>query len=134
MQIYSQWNSLESGLQFEKCMRMDWGDYGDFIKYLEDPKEAAGFRMMLRFFEGIGVLVHRELIDVSFVDDLMSGATVRFWEKFNPVIEENRVRTNWPQAVEWFEYLYNQVKPLMMEQHPELKDAELKYRLTNNNR
>jgi hypothetical protein len=122
MQIYGQWNTMEHGLQYEKSMRMEWTDFNDFDeKYMNDIEAYTGWRMMARFFEGIGVLVQRGLIDVTLVDDLMSGETMRYWEKFQPLIKEMRARYNWPQAVEWVEYLYDQIKPIVEEQHPELK-------------
>lgn len=128
MQIHSQWNSTDFGLKYEKFMHMEWNDYEDFInKYMSKIDEANTIRSVTRFFEGIGVLVHRGLLDATLVDDLISGEIVAFWEKICPTIMEYRKRNNWPQALEWVEYLYNQVKPLMEEQHPELKDAELKY-------
>jgi hypothetical protein len=37
------------------------------------------------------------------------------------MVKEARVRENWPQLLEWIEYLYNQIKPIVEEQHPELK-------------
>jgi hypothetical protein len=122
MQIYSQWNTLEFGLQYEKTMRMEFTDFNDFNeKYLGDIEAYTGWRMMARFFEGIGVLVQRGLIDVTLVDDLMSGETMRFYERFQPLIKEFRERMNWPQAVEWVEYLYNQIRLIAEEQHPELR-------------
>jgi hypothetical protein len=122
MQIYSQWNTMEFGRQYEKSMRMEWTDFDDFNeKYLGDIEAYTAWRMMARFFEGIGVLVQRGLIDVTLVDDLMSGETMRFWERFQPLIEEMRSRLNWPQAVEWVEYLYEQVRSIAEEQHPELR-------------
>lgn len=121
MQIYNQWNTTEFGLQYQKCMDMEWTDYDDFIiKYMDNAEEANRWRMMTRFFEGIGVLVYRGLIDVALVDDLFSGEMTRFWEKFEPIIKELRVKWNWPQAVEWTEYLYNEVRAIMIKQHPEL--------------
>jgi hypothetical protein len=34
---------------------------------------------------------------------------------------EYRVRMNYPQRGEYVEYLYNQIKPIVDSQHPELK-------------
>jgi len=38
-----------------------------------------------------------------------------------PMMVEWRERFNWPQAFEWAEYLYNEIKPIAEQQHPELK-------------
>jgi hypothetical protein len=121
MQIYNQWNTSEFGLQYEKCMSMEWRDFDDFENKILNTVEAANtWRMVTRFFEGIGVLVHRGLVDVTLVDDLMSGEMTRFWEKFEPVIREIRIIRDWPQAIEWTEYLYEEIRKIMEKQHPEL--------------
>ncbi|MEM3616823.1 MAG: hypothetical protein QXJ31_02800 [Candidatus Bathyarchaeia archaeon] len=62
------------------------------------------------FFEGLGVLLHRKLIDIGLVDDLFSGMIIRYWEACKPFIEDARKHLNYPQYAEWFEYLYNEMK------------------------
>ena len=40
------------------------------------------------FFEGIGVLLHRKLIDISLIDDLFSPISIKIiWEKMKLVVE-----------------------------------------------
>ena len=48
--------------------------------------------------EGIGVLVRKEYVDVSFVALLMSGMVKRYWETFEPVIQDFRESWNWPRS------------------------------------
>jgi len=62
------------------------------------------------FFEGLGVLLHRKLIDISLVDDLFSGWIARYWEAVKPFAEDARKTLNYPQYAEWVEYLYNEMK------------------------
>jgi len=102
----------------------EWKDYEDFqMKYDRKANlEAYTSRMATAsFFEGVGVLVKRRLIDASFVDDLMSGYIMRYWEKMNPIVNETRLRLKWPQYGEYIEYLYNQIKPIVERQNPELR-------------
>jgi len=73
------------------------------------------------YFEGMGVLVNRKLIDVSFVDDLISGLIIRYWEKMEPIIDDAREKMDYPQLAEWTEYLYREIRTIAEEQHPELK-------------
>ena len=61
------------------------------------------------FFEGVGVLVKRGLIDLSLVDDLLGSMITHTWEKMGPVEVESRVCFNNPRAFEDFEYLYNEI-------------------------
>lgn len=73
-----------------------------------------------KYYEGIGVLVKRGLIDPTFVDDLMSSAIMKYWEKYEPIAKEDRKR--WmPMAAEYQEYLYTMIKPIVEIQYPELK-------------
>jgi len=61
------------------------------------------------FFNGVGVLVKRNLIDISLVDDLLGNMIKIAWEKIGPIEVESRVRFNNPRAFEDFEYLYNEI-------------------------
>ena len=40
-------------------------------------------------------------------------------------IVETRKRLHSPAAAEWFEYLYNQIKAIYSEQHPEFADKSI---------
>jgi hypothetical protein len=115
MQLYNRWDSSE----FVKF----WFDFQDkeISDYESDKEYAVAFRALARFIEGIGVLVKRNLIDITLVDDLMSANIIDFWETAGPAIRELRVQTNKPQYGEWAEYLYKRIKPIVEQQHPELK-------------
>ncbi len=76
---------------------------------------------MTSFYDGIGVLVKSGLVDVNLVSDIMSGSVTRLWERFRPAIYGIRERYRWPQYREYLELLYNEIKPIVERQHPELK-------------
>jgi hypothetical protein len=62
------------------------------------------------FFEGIGVLLYRRLIDISLVDDLFTAPVKMAWDAMKDNITELRKEYGQPTAFEWFEYLYNEMK------------------------
>jgi hypothetical protein len=98
----------------------------NFTKYgFSDSEEFSKLDLVGTFFEGVGVMVKRGLIDVTLVDDLMSGHVVSSWERFEPIIMDIRVTMNWPQCLEWWEYLYREVKGIGEEQHPEVIGKEV---------
>ena len=78
------------------------------------------------FFEGIGVLVYRKLISPEIIDDLISSYVIRYWELMKPAIQGYREEFNIPQAYEWIEYLYNEIKKIAEKQHPELTQDTIK--------
>ena len=106
MRLYSIFGNEEFQKRCHKIMAdMETMDYNSFVKKYDTMAPEAGF-----FFEGVGVLLHRKLIDISLVDDLFSGFIKRFWERAKPIVEDARKQLNYPQYGEWFEYLYNEMK------------------------
>lgn len=62
------------------------------------------------FFEGIGVLLYRELIDIDLTEDIFSGSIKKTWGKVKPIVEDDRKKLDDPATVDWFECLYNEMK------------------------
>jgi hypothetical protein len=123
MQLYTSFTSYEFKMKWNEIMNVwEWKDFEDFnSKYgLSNPAEFSKFDLVGTFFEGVGVLVKRGLFDVTLVDDLMSGHIVSGWERFEPIIIEYREKMNWPQCLEWWEYIYHEVKSIAEKQHPEI--------------
>jgi hypothetical protein len=62
------------------------------------------------FFEGVGVLLRRKLVDIAAVDDLFSSPIKISWEIMKPIAEGERKKFGRPQIWEWWEYLYNEMQ------------------------
>ena len=120
MQLYSKWQDKEFNKSKHFVMTYPIRSYEDYEGIFRDEEKGTTFRVVGTFLEGLGVLVKRGLVDKRFVDDMMSGDIIGFWEKYREVVFEERRRMNYPQALEWAEYLYNVVKPLSVKQHPNL--------------
>ena len=87
-----------------------WKDYDEFVeKYGRDANydEFNKYMLVYSVYEGLGVLIYRNLIDVTMIEELMRSYVVNFWEKMSPIIYT--WRENWPIAAEWTEYLYKEV-------------------------
>lgn len=123
MPIYAKFYDKEFMKDYVKIISWEWTDYDDFMKkYGANNIEAWSTIMAWTdYFEGLGVLVKRGLIEVSFIDDLISGMVIQFWEKYGPYIMEFRERANYPQFAEFCEYLYVEIKSIAEQQHPELE-------------
>jgi hypothetical protein len=120
MQLYSKWQEKEFNKSKHFVMTYPIKSYEDYEEIFRDEEKGTTFRVVGTFLEGLGVLVKRGLVDKGFVDDMMSGDIIGFWEKYGDVVREERRRMNYPQALEWAEYLYDEVKPLSLRQHPKL--------------
>jgi hypothetical protein len=106
MKLYSQFTSLEFTNVLEEVLNRESKDYDDYRnKYGMAEVAAVG-----NFFEGIGILLKRKLIDIELVDDMFTSPIKWTWEKMrNMTLEVRKVR-NQPAISEWFEYLYNEMK------------------------
>jgi len=86
-----------------------------------DPEKrteiGSAVNALLAYFEGIGVLVKRGLIDINLVDDLMSSYILMTWDKYGPFIKEQQERANRPELLEYFEYLSNEIQKVYKTQH-----------------
>ena len=115
MDMYSHLRSKEFVTDSRELSSWKWESFQDFrSKYgARANKEANSlFVSTCNYFDGIGVLVKRNEIDPRLVEDLMSAWIIWFWEKFGEVIKEYR-KVRYPQYLEFVEYLYNKIKPLV---------------------
>ncbi|HVP27053.1 MAG TPA: hypothetical protein VMT26_05240 [Candidatus Bathyarchaeia archaeon] len=106
MKLYSQFDSLEFQKVYEEVLNREPMNYYDYEKkYGWAEATAVGM-----FFEGIGILLHRKLVDIELVDDMFTSHIKWTWEKYKDITYEGRKLTNQPEIYEWFEYLYNEMK------------------------
>jgi hypothetical protein len=106
MKLYSTYGSGEFQEARWNVMNREFKDFDDYTRKFGWKEETeVGI-----FFEGIGVLLKRKLVDISLVDDLFSTSIKNTWEKMKPFIEAARKKYDQPALLEWFEYLYNEMK------------------------
>ena len=107
MRLYSTFGTKEFQEAWFKVREMgEFEDYSDYKRkygFLETNEVGV-------FFNGVGVLLHRRLIDINLVDDLFHSVVLRTWEKAKPSIEAARRHFKYPQIFQWFEYLYNEMQ------------------------
>jgi len=112
MRLYSAYGSREFQEAWVETLRLEFKDYKDFLKKYGATSEKPAYtsvNMVASFFEGIGILLRRKLVDISLVDDLFSSDIIITWHKMKPIVEGWRKQFNRPQISEWFEYLNNEM-------------------------
>ncbi|MCX6654153.1 MAG: hypothetical protein NTY03_03420 [Candidatus Bathyarchaeota archaeon] len=129
MQIYDHWNDDDFskhylniwGYQPKTSWETSFKDFDDFkSRVIENTEKYRSLAVMIRFFEGIGVMVKEGLIDIRLVALTMAGDTKIFWEMLKPVINQWRLEMRYPRLCDETEYLYGELMKYM-DQHPELK-------------
>jgi len=120
MRLYSTFDSLEFLEAWHKIFWMpELKDYDDFVKKLEGKRHKAAF--VILFYEEVGILLRRKLVDISLVDDLFSDSVKQIWEKVKIPLMEVRKRGISPRAYENFEYLYNEMKKREQQQEAKIQ-------------
>jgi hypothetical protein len=118
MSIYTRANEVEFWKNYREIIQWEWESFEEYNeKYILRPEMWAKWNSLGTFFEGMGVMVKRHHIDVTVVDDLLSGPIMSLWQKFEPTILENGRRRNMPTIWEWFGYLYEEVRKTSEKEH-----------------
>ena len=123
MQVYNRLDSPGKIRSFNYVFNMEFKDYDDFlVKYsIENNPEAWDhINSLITTSEGVGTLVKTGNLPVGDVYNLMGGTTIVLWEKLDPIKEQIREHSYFPQWASETEYLYNELMKYL-EEHPELK-------------
>ena len=111
MRLYAMFGSTDFQKAYQKVANIEFENFADFRKkYVADIEVRAAIYSVVIFFEGIGVLVKRKLINMDLVDDLFTNPISQTWEKVAPIVKGMRELQKSPSVGEWFEYVYNGMK------------------------
>jgi len=106
MRLYTTWDSLEFQRAFHTVYWADFHDYDSAIAITGGERQLWTY--LLSFYDQVGVLLRRRLIEFEMVDDLLGNSTRQLWEKVAPMIREARERYD-PRLYEHFEFLYDEM-------------------------
>jgi hypothetical protein len=106
MRLYATWDSLEFQRAFHTVYWADFHDYDSAMAITGGERQLWTY--LLSFYDQIGVLLRRNLIEYHLVDDLLGNSTRQLWEKVAPMIREARQRYD-PRLYENFEFLYDEM-------------------------
>jgi hypothetical protein len=98
--------------QNELLYTYEWDTYDEYLaKYSpeKNPEVANKIFSVMNFFEGLGVLLEQELINIDLVYKLLHPLPSWIWEKMFPIVHERRVSSDTPEIYEWFEYLVSEL-------------------------
>ncbi|HUW48564.1 MAG TPA: hypothetical protein VMW36_07470 [Patescibacteria group bacterium] len=106
MRLYSTFGSKEFQDAWTRIESIEFKNYDEYVKKcgLGDYAQCA------TFFEGIGVLLQKKLIDINLVDVLFSVPLKFMYERMKPIIEGNREQFHDQRVFENFEYVYNEMQ------------------------
>ena len=114
---FSQSDYIEAQGKFND---LEWSTAEDLIEDFRNLEGRKTIATLGNWYEGLGVLVRENLLDIRVVSLLLTGLVIQFWDKFTPVIDDVREALEWPRFYIEAEYLYEQLKSYIKE-HPEIQ-------------
>lgn len=108
MQIFHRFYEPDFFDKYTQVLSWQWTDYNDFMSkygWKTNPEAWYSEGSVAAYFEGIGLLVYMELLDVKLVHGLLFRHVKLFGEKINPVSVEMRKRLKLHHVDQWVEYL-----------------------------
>jgi hypothetical protein len=116
MQIYNRWTAKDMttayGLtRFQYTKEWDTPEEA-FEKFIYDfnAEVYSNLQILHNFYEGLGVLVKKKLIDIELVEDLFSKRIMWHWIRNKPAFLHARKELDDPTQYDGIEYLYNIMK------------------------
>jgi hypothetical protein len=118
VQLFMNIDATRGSPEFQKLIYRvifmdEWKDIDDYlVKYgPENNLDAYSEHSFIwQRFESLGLLLKKNIIDLSYFDDLIKVSALAAWNKFEPVINAMRVRVNQPNLYNHFEYLANEIR------------------------
>jgi hypothetical protein len=93
-----------------KVCSMDFKDYDDYLAKYNGKPEQIAFKILGNYYEGMGVLVQRRLMDADVVYDFWGDMVISLWEKFLPVVNGMRRDQGDLSVLMFWESLYKELK------------------------
>ncbi|UCG44876.1 MAG: hypothetical protein JSV58_05655 [Candidatus Bathyarchaeota archaeon] len=106
MGLYSTFITKEFQDAYDILWTTDFKDYNEVLR----KGQLIRLRTVGGFFEGIGVLLYRKLVEVRLIDDLFRESIKLMWEKARAPLCDARQQLNLPGYARYFEYLYNETQ------------------------
>jgi len=101
LRLYQQLGSKEFMNYWRQAITREEKDYNEYIK----KHGAVELLQISTFFEGVGILLHRKLLDIDMARELFGEPIKAIWEKNERILKEMH-----SDKCFWFEYLYNELK------------------------
>jgi len=103
-------NAREVQEAITQVCSIEYKNYEDYLKRYSERPEHMMLKILGNYFEGIGILVYRKLVEADIVYDFWGDIIQSSWEKIQPLVVDMRKDIGDPNMFRFWEYLYNEMK------------------------
>jgi hypothetical protein len=89
---------------------LKYKNYDDYLEKYSGKPEQVMFKVLGNYFEGIGILVKRKLVDTDIVYDFWGDIIISTWEENKLLTEGMRKDSGDAKTFAFWEYLYGELK------------------------
>ncbi len=88
----------------------EFKDYKEYLENYGEPLSDKALWVTTGYYDGLGFLFHKRLIDIDTIEYILSRSSTGLWEKLQTNIEGVRTHYHMPELFKWFEYLNNELQ------------------------
>jgi hypothetical protein len=103
-------NAREVQEAVSQVCSIEYKDYQDYLERYSEKPENITLKILGNYFEGIGILVYRKLVEPDIVYDFWGEIVQSLWEKIQPIVADMRKDIGDPNAFRFWEQLYKEMK------------------------
>jgi len=103
-------NAREVQETITQVCSIEYENYRDYLEKYSGKPEHMMLKMLGNYFEGIGILVYRKLVEADIVYDFWGDIIQSSWEKIKPMIADMRKDSGDLNMFGFWEYLYGEMK------------------------
>jgi hypothetical protein len=103
-------NAREMQEAITQVCSIEYENYDDYLERYSGKPENTMLKILGNYFEGIGILVSKKLVDADIVYNFWGDIIQSSWEKIKPLIADMRKDSGGLNMFVFWEYLYDEMK------------------------
>ena len=103
-------NAREVQEAITQVCSIEYEDYADYLERYSGKPEHMTLKILGNYFEGMGILVYRKLVETDIVYDFWGDIIQSSWEKTEPLVAGMRKDSGDLNMFRFWEYLYHEMK------------------------
>jgi hypothetical protein len=89
---------------------VEYTDYREYLEKYDGKPEQTSLKLLGNYFEGVGLLVYRKLVETDIVFDFWGNLALSLWEGKETLIMGMRKDSGEPRMFEFWEFLAKEMK------------------------
>jgi hypothetical protein len=103
-------NAREMQEAITQVCSIEYENYDDYLERYSGKPENTMLKLLGNYFEGIGILVSKKLVEADIVYNFWGDIIQSSWEKIKPLVADMRKDSGDLNMFVFWEYLYDEMK------------------------